>query len=341
MTGMKPPRTASQDLRAHKASLMDKVMKSKGNQAYDDESTQMLSSMGSVSLPSTVLADQPTIISSSCSSSASSASRASSVSSTGSATSAYFSDEGSASLLTMDSGSAFESATESYYDEFEGEEDDEDFTLAASTFVEEDKEIPVERASTMKSMQSDTSTSTTKLSMELDSVLKLVRLGKNASLRRTCQLPFSISKSDIHVKVDIDQQLKRGEFGESVRIAIQDDLRDVYSATSETAKLFLCVVIVVMSDGSLFGSMADNNQVMGLAEIGLVWRLFEADDLTVYDGGVVVKSQDILPSIGLFDLFVPMGTRGRQFILSKLAPRVANDIMSRIADSNDELMMEI
>jgi hypothetical protein len=80
---------------------------------------------------------------------------------------------------------------------------------------------------------------------------------------------------------------------------------------------------------------------MGLAEIGLVWRLFEADDLTVYDGGLVVKSQDVVASAPVFDISVAMGIRGRDYLLNKLAPCVANDIMSHIADANDALLCEI
>jgi hypothetical protein len=152
---------------------------------------------------------------------------------------------------------------------------------------------------------------------------------------------LDISKADIHVTVDIDQKLNCGKFEESILEALLDDLRTVYSADSQSAKFFLCVVIVNVTDGSFIQSLWDRTGVMGLAEIGLVWRLFEADDLTVYDGGLVVKSQDVVASAPVFDISVAMGIRGRDYLLNKLAPCVANDIMSHIADANDALLCEI
>jgi hypothetical protein len=107
---------------------------------------------------------------------------------------------------------------------------------------------------------------------------------------------------------------------------------------NKSAKLFLCIVIVAMSDGSLWKSLLDWEGVIGQAEIGLVWRLFEADNLTVYGGGLIVQTEQV--STSMFD-FVSMTNDGKECLLNRLVPRVANDVVSRIADSNEDLLVEI
>jgi hypothetical protein len=191
--------------------------------------------------------------------------------------------------------------------------------------------------------EAPTSGSMASLSLMMDEVRDLARMGHNASLKNKCRLPRDILKSDIHVQVDIDERAraKKATIGqrrteESIKDAIRDDLQTVYSATAESAKLVLCIVIVLMADGSLVRALWDDDGVAGLAEVGLVWRLFEADDLRVYEGGLVVQSEDVGPS--LYDFF---RNKGRRCLLDKLVPRVANDIMSRIGDSNEDLLVEI
>lgn len=180
-----------------------------------------------------------------------------------------------------------------------------------------------------------------KLSLHLDDVRELVRLGRNATVKKKCRLPSSISKDDIYVQVDFDESARSShnrEMEQIVQDAIRDDLKAVYSANAESAKLFLCIVIVAMSDGSLWKSLLDWEGVIGQAEIGLVWRLFEADNLTVYGGGLVVQTEQVSTSI--FD-FVSMTNDGKECLLNRLVPRVANDLVSRIADSNEDLLVEI
>ena len=339
---------------------MDKILNQKDRKAFDEDSTQM-PSLGSVSLPQAGVRDQPTMISSSCSSSESSTvisaqssawsgsvSTSSSSSSTTSSTLFSVSQEGSASLISMESSSTLCSATQSYDDDTD--EYAERNSKVSSRFSEEvDQELDHEpqKAGTSEpivaknSMDSEKS-SLTKLSLELDDVMRLVRLGRSAGIRNRCQLPPKTVESEIHVRVDIDQKLDCGKFGEIISSAIQNDLSAIYTADSQSAKFVLCVVIVAMTDGSLFRSLSAKDGVMGLAELGVVWRLFEADDLTLYDGGLVVKSHDVVRwTTKIIDLSDPLGIRGRQFLLNKLAPAVANDIMSRIEDTNDSLLCEI
>ena len=82
---------------------------------------------------------------------------------------------------------------------------------------------------------------------------------------------------------------------------ICDNLQEVYSASEESATLVLCIVIVVMTDGSLSRSIWDYDGVAGLAKIGLVWRLFQANDLRVLEGAPVVPSEDV--GYKVFDRF--------------------------------------
>jgi hypothetical protein len=191
--------------------------------------------------------------------------------------------------------------------------------------------------------EAPTSGSMASLSLMVDEVRDLARMGHNASLKNKCRLPRDILKSDIHVQVDIDERAraKKATIGqrrteESIKDAIRDDLQTVYSASAESAKLVLCIVIVLMADGSLVRALWDYDGVAGLAEVGLVWRLFEADDLRVYEGGLVVQSEDVGSS--LYDFF---RNKGRRCLLDKLVPRAANEIMSQIGDSNEELLVEI
>lgn len=165
-------------------------------------------------------------------------------------------------------------------------------------------------------------------------------MGKSAGLRYRRELPTNVTNSDIYVSVDIDEKLDHGEFGLTMRSSIQNDLRTVFTADSGSAEFFLCVVIVCLSDGSLFCSLSQRNGVLGLTEIGCVWRLFAADDLTVYDGGLVVKSDDVSEKASIFDLSVPTGARGRQVLLGEVCSSVADEIISRIADANDSLRCE-
>ena len=76
--------------------------------------------------------------------------------------------------------------------------------------------------------------------------------------------------------------------------------------------------------------------LLGCLRLGFVWRLFEADDLRVYEGGLVVQSEDV--GFTFLDLF---RNQGRSCLLDKLVPKVATDIMSRIGDSNEQLLVEI
>ena len=120
-----------------------------------------------------------------------------------------------------------------------------------------------------------------KLSLMLDEVRELAQMGRNATLKHKCSLPPNVLKSDIHVHVDIDERAraKRATPGQirledSIVQAIRDDLRSVYSATEESAKLILCIVIVVMTDGSLSRTLLDGDGVVGLSEVGLCLASF-------------------------------------------------------------------
>lgn len=297
----------------------------------DEDESSTSSESYSSPLPTKIDTDQPITVASSCSSSSSGSSGA--TSSTSDEDSSF-----SSGSSTVSTGRRSQAACISY----DEEDKDDETTASSSLFLDlsyEDEEGENESISIRKSNSS--SETVTKLSLRLDDVRRLARLGRNATLRNKRRLPVSINKADIHVQVDIDERAlcdSTRELGDIVRHAIQDDLATVYSADAESAKLTLCIVIVVMADGSFYRSLTDQDAVMGLAEIGLVWRLFEADDLTVYDGGLVVQTEEVANS--LLDIIFLL-TRGRGCLLNRLVPRVANGIMSRIADANDELLVEI
>ncbi len=283
----------------------------------DDESTYQESYASSV--PSKVMVQEPASIASSCSSSTS----CSSVSES--------SDDDENSLFTEQSSVAFSTSHSGYFGE-----DEVTLTDAASLVENQNVEEPI----SIRTSSSSCSTAA-KLTLQLDSVRRLARLGQNATVKNKCRLPASISKQDIHVLVDFDERARFSysrQIEHTVQEAIRDDLRAVYSANAQSAKLFLCVVVIVLADGSIMRTLIDQDGVNGLAEIGLVWRLFEADNLTVYDGGMVVQTERVAST--LFD-FLSLTNRGRKCLLQRLVPRVANDIVSRIADSNEDLLVEI
>jgi hypothetical protein len=186
------------------------------------------------------------------------------------------------------------------------------------------------------------------------------------------QLPIGISKADIMVTIDIDdearssrveeldeddldvdvlhnthtnnannsprKQCHRGrrlEFEETVRNGILDDLTSVYTATPETAKLVLCVVISILSDGTLEHTFWSGGRV-GLTEIALQWLLFDADDLTVYKSGRTVQKKDL--GFGHLEL---TDTEGGHYLATTLAPRAANHIMRQVGQGvNENLLVE-
>jgi hypothetical protein len=234
---------------------------------------------------------------------------------------------------------------------------EEDDATSASSFSKEDtttfyESLATRTAATLEdttanediaTSDSKTSSSTrmaaAKLSFMFDQDRQLARLGHNATLRSKCRLPGNVLKSDIHVHVDIDERARnpgQRRLEENILEEIQDDLATVYSASKDSAKFVLCIVIVVLTDGSLSRLLWDSYGVAGLAEIGLVWRLFEADNLKVYEGGLVVQRQDFGYSVLDFFRF-----QGRACLLDKLVPRVANDVMSRIGGANEALLVEI
>lgn len=276
-------------------------------------------------------------VASACSTSSSSASSSSSSSRSSSSSGGGVADD-------EEDGST--NASASFLSGF-GNEDDDETTLASTSFFR--SYYRDEQASSILSKPfTSLSTTSTKFSLGLDDLRRYARLGRNATIKDKCRLPPNISKADIHVQVDIDERARSSSrilrtdnhnLEEVIQEAIRDDLSAVYSADAKSAKLFLCVVIVVMADGSFFRTLSDRDNVIGLAEIGLVWRLFDADDLSVFNGGLIVKTEEVATS--LFDLMMILPTRGRDCLLNRLVPRVANDIMSRIADANDELLVEI
>lgn len=190
-------------------------------------------------------------------------------------------------------------------------------------------------------VQDQSSLTQAKLSFMLDDVRLLARLGHNAACKNIYKLEKGVSTSDIHVlPTDMDERgrgkSKSKQLEESVQIAITEDLRVVYSASVQDAKFILATVIVLLTDGSLSHTFWDTEGVAGLAEIGLVWRLFEADTLKVYGGGLVVQKKDV--GYGIWDVFA---NKGQLCLLKTLVPRVADGIMSRIGDSNSDLLVEI
>mmetsp|Transcript_24990 Transcript_24990/g.54895 ORF Transcript_24990/g.54895 Transcript_24990/m.54895 type:complete len:377 (-) Transcript_24990:186-1316(-) len=177
-----------------------------------------------------------------------------------------------------------------------------------------------------------------------------------------CQPPDGICKSDITVTIDIDDEARssrvedldeenldveilhhrrrdsgdssplkrchrqRRKFEETVRQGLLDDLTSVYTATPQTAKYVLCVVVSVLSDGTLDHTFWSGGRV-GLAEIVLQWVLFDADDLQVYKRGRVVQKKDFG--------FGPLGlteNEGQHFLSTSLAPKASNQIMRTIGN---------
>lgn len=190
--------------------------------------------------------------------------------------------------------------------------------------------------------QDQSSSEMAKLSFMLDDVRYLARVGDNATCKNIYKLAKGVRTSDIHVSTtDMDERARgksksRQLQEESVQTAITEDLRMIYSASAQDAKFILATVIVLLTDGSLSHTFWDTENVAGLAEIGLVWRLFEADNLKVYGGGLIVQRKDFGCSI--WDVFA---NKGQDCLLETLVPRVANGIMSRIGDSNSDLLVEI
>mmetsp|Transcript_11816 Transcript_11816/g.23430 ORF Transcript_11816/g.23430 Transcript_11816/m.23430 type:complete len:452 (+) Transcript_11816:58-1413(+) len=185
------------------------------------------------------------------------------------------------------------------------------------------------------------------------------------------ELPPGILKSDITVSIDIDDEARssrvneldeedldveilhqerrnsgarsyrklrhrhRREFEETVRKGILDDLTSVYTATPKTAKLVLCVVISVLSDGTLEHTFWSGGRV-GLTEIALQWVLFDPDDLQVCKRGQEVQKKDFG--------FGPLGltkSEGQHYLVTSLGPRAANDIMRKVGgDIRQDLLAE-
>ncbi|KAL3926829.1 MAG: hypothetical protein SGARI_005486 [Bacillariaceae sp.] len=75
---------------------------------------------------------------------------------------------------------------------------------------------------------------------------------------------------------------------------------------------------------------------VGLAELALNWRLFGADDLKMYEGGITVQRKDF--GFGPIEL---SQAEGEFYMVSKLAPRAADDIVRRIGGVNEDCMAEI
>lgn len=291
----------------------------------DDISTET-ESCASTTVPNNIniMTSQMLSVASSCSSSTTSSYGISSSSSSSE-------EEDNSTYFTKESYSIFSASQSGYYGE------DEETRNGSISLMENTNNHDEDKAVTRSSSSSSTAA---RLSLHLDDVRRLARLGRNATVKNKCRLPASISKQDIYVQVDFDERAHSSNSGpmeQIVQDAIRDDLRTVYSADAASAKLFLCLVVVVLSDGSLYRTLTDRDGVIGLAEIGLVWRLFEADNLTVYDGGLVVQTEQVVSSI--FD-FLSLTNRGRECLLDRLVPRIANDVVSRIADSNEELLVE-
>jgi hypothetical protein len=325
-------RTASQDLGSKvKKTLMDKIVYGKGHQAYDDESTQMLSLESTSFLSS---GSSPSKSASRSLSSDSTKSSSSSSSSSSTSSSPVYSQAGFSTLFTEETN-----GTE-YTEEFSGI-----LGSATDSLFDGDYDNDLSTCQEITStgaMQSAPTSTATKLSLELDKVQTLIHRGRNFVLRRKSQLPPGVTTADIHVKIDVDPKLESGKFGETIRAIVQEDLESVYSADARSAKLSLCIVIVALSDGAFLRSLKTSDGVMGLAEMGVVWWLFDPDDLTVHNGGVVVKSQDVATmSTGPLDFLVPVGRRGRTHLMDTMAPCVANDIMLRIAESRVALRCEV
>ena len=188
----------------------------------------------------------------------------------------------------------------------------------------------------------------------------------HSAVEDVCELPEGICKSDITVTIDIDDEARssrvgeldeedldveilkkshrkldsgdfsprkqnqraRVKFEETVQQGILDDLQSFYTATPKNAKLVLCVVVSVLSDGTLDHTFWSGGRV-GLTEIVLQWVMFDADDLQVYKRGRVVRKKDFG--------FGPLGlteNEGQHYLSTKLAPRASNDVISQIGNGD-------
>jgi hypothetical protein len=128
---------------------------------------------------------------------------------------------------------------------------------------------------------------------------------------------------------------KRHAFEQAVEQGILEDLKSIYTARPDTAKLVLCIVICILSDGSLQHTSRVGGRV-GLCELALNWRLFGADDLKVYEGGLTVQRKDF--GFGPLEL---TEAEGEYYVLSHMAPRAADDIVRRIGGANQDFLAEI
>lgn len=127
----------------------------------------------------------------------------------------------------------------------------------------------------------------------------------------------------------------RYDFEQAVQQAILDDLKSIYTATPDSAKLVLCIVICILSDGSMQHTYQVGGRV-GLAELALNWRLFGADDLKVYDGGLTVQRKDF--GFGPLEL---TEAEGEFYMMRNMAPQAAYDIVRRLGGSNEDFLAEI
>lgn len=127
---------------------------------------------------------------------------------------------------------------------------------------------------------------------------------------------------------------KRRDFEQAVQQSICEDLQSMYTGTPDTAKLVLCIVICILSDGSMHHTYCVGGRV-GLAELALNWRLFGADDLKVYNGGLTVQRKDF--GFGPLEL---TEAEGEYYVINKMAPQAANDIVRRIGGANEDFLAD-
>lgn len=224
---------------------------------------------------------------------------------------------------------------------------------------------------------------TRSLNFQWEDAMAIAQMGCSSHLEGTFKLPEGISKTDVFVTIDIDDEVRfngiknsdacgkkkeyfaynndgcnsslhsgrspnhklsdsgnqihpRRRFEEAVRQGILDDLRSIYTATSATAKIVLCIVICVLDDGTTKTTVRPGGGRTGLAEIALNWRLFGADDLKIYEGGLTIERKDF--GSGPLEL---METEGQYYLVTKLAPRIAAVIVRKIGAVSEELMPEV
>lgn len=226
-----------------------------------------------------------------------------------------------------------------------------------------------------------TTTNTRSLNFQWEDAKAIAKMGKNMNLEGTYQLPHGITKSDIMVIVDIDDDVRttdddivwttnvgmkeqarhddqrtnnnnnsnrqipngpsnnthspRRTFEDTVRQCIYDDLQSIYTATQSSAKAVLCIVICAISDGTLDHSIRIGGKV-GIAQIALNWRLFGADNLKVYEGGLTVQRTDF--GFGSLEL---TESEGQYVVITSLAPRAADAVMRKIGTLSDDLLLEV